>query len=165
MLTHESDFFDYLESVFKANSMNQQPGDELEQMERFIFLGLPYEKWYFQLLLRVLAFHTDKFKDIERFALQEFENPNYRKSTPRSSKLSFSRQHWSSSSANSTAGAKLAAAAKILCLPPTPQRQPSPTPRLPPSGSWPLMAKREKALPHLKVFLDRRKPRSYQLAT
>lgn len=88
ILTH-SDFFDFLESVFKANSMNQQLKDELEQMERFIFLGLPYEKWYFQLLLRILAFNTDKFKDIERFALKEFENTNLLKIYTEEFKIEF----------------------------------------------------------------------------
>ncbi len=74
VLTH-SDFFDYLESVFKSNSMNQDLKEELEGAERYIFLGLPYEKWYFQLLLRVLSMHSDKLKEVERLALREFEDP------------------------------------------------------------------------------------------
>ena len=74
VLTH-SDFFDYLQSVFKDISMNEDLKDELEDMERYIFLGLPFEKWYFQLLLRVLSLHSDKLKEIERLALKKFENP------------------------------------------------------------------------------------------
>jgi len=74
ILTH-SDFFDYLDSIFKSNSMNQDLKDELEKAERYIFLGLPYEKWYFQMLLRILSLHSDKLKEIERTALKEFEDP------------------------------------------------------------------------------------------
>lgn len=75
VLTH-SDFFDYLDSVFKANSMNIELKDELERAERYIFLGLPYEKWYFQILLRILSLHADKLKEVERLAMREFEDPN-----------------------------------------------------------------------------------------
>ncbi|MEM9919037.1 MAG: SIR2 family protein [Bacteroidota bacterium] len=77
ILTH-SDFFDYLNSVFKGNSMNSELRSELENAEQYIFLGLPYEKWYFQLLLRVLSMHSDKLRDVERLAFKEFENPNLR---------------------------------------------------------------------------------------
>lgn len=74
ILTHQ-DFFDYLESAFEGNSMSPELQDELEGAERFIFLGLPYEKWYFQLILRVLALHSEKLKEAERLALKEFEDP------------------------------------------------------------------------------------------
>ena len=74
ILTH-GDFFDYMESMFRSNSMHNGLKDELEKAERYIFLGLPYEKWYFQMLLRVLSFHSDKLKEVERTALLEFENP------------------------------------------------------------------------------------------
>ncbi len=74
VLTHQ-DFFDYLESAFKSKSMSPELRDELEGVERFIFLGLPYDKWYFQLVLRVLALHSDKFKEVQGLASQEFEDP------------------------------------------------------------------------------------------
>lgn len=74
ILTH-GDFFDYLDSIFKSNSMNQELKEEIEKAERFIFLGLPYEKWYLQMLLRILSLHSDKLKEIERTALKEFEDP------------------------------------------------------------------------------------------
>ena len=74
VLTH-GDFFDYLNSVFQGNSMNSEIRHELENAERYIFLGLPYEKWYFQLLLRVLSMHSEKLREVERLALKEFENP------------------------------------------------------------------------------------------
>lgn len=73
VLTH-SDFFDYLQSVLKGNSMHDELRETLEKAERYIFLGVPYEKWYFQLLLRILSLHSDKLKEVERLALKEFEN-------------------------------------------------------------------------------------------
>lgn len=88
VLTH-SDFFDYLDSVFKSNSMNQELKDELEKAERYIFLGLPYEKWYFQMLLRVLSLHSDKLKEIERTALKEFEDPRLHEIYTEEFKLDF----------------------------------------------------------------------------
>lgn len=74
VLTHQN-FFDYLKSVFEGNNIHESLKTKLENAERYIFLGLPYEKWYFQLLLRVLSMHSDKLKEVERLALKEFENP------------------------------------------------------------------------------------------
>ncbi len=74
VLTHR-DFFDYLDSMFN-NQMNEELRNELENAERYIFLGLPYEKWYFPLLLRWLSIDSDKLKEIERLALREFEEPH-----------------------------------------------------------------------------------------
>ena len=67
VLTH-NDLFDYLHSVFNSNSMHQELKTELADAYNYLFLGLPFEKWYLQLLLRVLSLHTDKLKSLERFA-------------------------------------------------------------------------------------------------
>ncbi len=77
ILTH-SDFFDHLGSIFHF-PMNEDLKQELESAERYIFLGLPYEKWYFQLLLRWLSIESDKLKEIERLAIREFEEPHLHK--------------------------------------------------------------------------------------
>lgn len=77
ILTHQ-DFFDYLDSVFKSNSIHEDLLLTLENAERYIFLGLPYERWYFQLLLRILSLHSEKLREVERLALEEFENPRLR---------------------------------------------------------------------------------------
>ena len=73
VLTHR-DFFSYLDSVFNGNSMNKDILQELENAECYIFLGLPYERWYFQLLLRVLSMHSDRLSEVDRFAFKEIEN-------------------------------------------------------------------------------------------
>ncbi|MEL7423196.1 MAG: SIR2 family protein [Bacteroidota bacterium] len=72
VLTHQ-DFFAYMESMFTSNGMHEDLKLTLENAERYIFLGLPYERWYFQLLLRMLSMQD--LKEVERLALQEFENP------------------------------------------------------------------------------------------
>lgn len=69
VLTH-NDLFDYLQSIFSGNSMARELKTELSEAYNYLFLGLPFEKWYLQLLLRVLSLHTDKLKSLERFASQ-----------------------------------------------------------------------------------------------
>ncbi len=88
VLTHQ-DFFDYLNSVFNSSSMHEDLKLTLKSAERFIFLGLPYEKWYFQLLLRVLSLQADELQEIERLALQEFDNENLQKIYAGEFKLDF----------------------------------------------------------------------------
>ncbi len=58
VLTH-NDLFGYLEAVFLGGKMNMEFKAELMQASNYIFLGLPFDKWYMQLLLRVLSLHVD----------------------------------------------------------------------------------------------------------
>lgn len=67
VLTHK-DLFDFLKSVFEGKSMAPEMKGLLNEMEHFIFLGMPFEKWYLQLLLQVLTYITDKAEVLERFA-------------------------------------------------------------------------------------------------
>lgn len=161
VLTH-SDFFDYLESVFRANSMNQALKDELENMERYIFLGLPYEKWYFQLLLRVLSMHSDKLKEIERLALREFENPRLLKLYTEEFKIEFFPA--STEQFTNELFHQCEAAGLLKPLPTVNLEEadiPDPSPEL--LKEWVAEAETAKAIRHLKVFLDHRKPHSFQL--
>ena len=161
VLTH-GDFFDYLESVFKGNSMNPQLKDELERMERYIFLGLPYEKWYFQLLLRVLSLHSDKLKEIERLALKEFENPRLHKLYTEEFKIEFfpasTEEFIGELYRRCDAGGLLK---PLQPLNPAEAGIPDTTP----ASLRELIVEAEttEVMLHLKVFLDRRKPRSFQL--
>ncbi len=61
VLTH-NDLFGYLEAVFQGGKMNVDLKTELMQASNYIFLGLAYDKWYMQLLLRVLSLHVDGAK-------------------------------------------------------------------------------------------------------
>lgn len=58
VLTH-NDLFDYLEAVFVGGHINTDLKAELLQANNYIFLGLPFGKWYMQLILRVLGIHAD----------------------------------------------------------------------------------------------------------
>ncbi len=58
VLTH-NDLFSYLESGFTGGRMSTDLKAELLQANNYIFLGLPFGKWYMQLLLRVLGIHAD----------------------------------------------------------------------------------------------------------
>lgn len=158
VLTH-GDFFDYLESVFRANSMHPALKDELEAAERYIFLGLPYEKWYFQLLLRVLSMHSDKLKEVERLALREFENPQLCELYTEEFKIEFipsavplfvDELH------------RQCQAAGLLkqATPPDPALAGLPDLSLEQFQQRIAATETEDALHHLKAYLDRRKPRS-----
>ncbi len=159
VLTH-NDFFDYLESVFHGNSMNPELKDELENMEHYIFLGLPYEKWYFQLLLRVLSLHSDKLKKIERLALKEFEDPRLHKIYTAEFKLEFFP---ASTEAFITELYHRCGHEGLLKPLPAVNPDEAGIPDTTPEqlGELVANAKTDEAMLHLKVYLNRRKPRSY----
>lgn len=62
MVISHNDLFDYLESIYEAKSMDSNFKSALKQAKYFIFLGLPLESWYMQLLLRIFEFHVKKPK-------------------------------------------------------------------------------------------------------
>lgn len=161
VLTH-SDFFDYLESVFMAKSMHPQLKEELEKAERYIFLGLPYEKWYFQLLLRVLSMHSEKLRDVERMALEELENPKLQKLYTEEFKINFFASNPEVFIQDLYQACAKAGALKKL---PAPDPKLVGLPDLSADELKELVAKAhtQEAFLHLKALLDRRKPRSYAL--
>jgi hypothetical protein len=59
VLTHD-DLYDFFESVIEHRSMPELLKTRIREAYNFIFLGLPFDKWYMQLLLRVLGQHTNK---------------------------------------------------------------------------------------------------------
>lgn len=69
VLTHD-DLFDYLESIFQAQDMSQRLKDHIiHEAQSIIFLGVPFSKWYMQLILRILHMHKDE--DFMRFAASQ----------------------------------------------------------------------------------------------
>lgn len=58
VLTH-NDLFDYFESIFSRNSMPERLKKIIKEANNFIFLGISFDKWYMQLLLRILYIHND----------------------------------------------------------------------------------------------------------
>ncbi len=162
VLTH-SDFFDYLESVFMAKSMHPHLREEIESAERYIFLGLPYEKWYFQLLLRVLSMNSDKLKDVERLALEEFKNPKLQTLYSEEFKINFYPSDPAVFVANLFKACDQSGILKKI-----PPSDPTLTslPELNQTALKELIAKADldSTFLHLRVILDRRKPPNHSLA-
>lgn len=59
ILTYD-DFYDYLESVFKNNSMSPVLKDAIFKAEYFLFLGIPFDQWSMHLFMRVLRQSKEK---------------------------------------------------------------------------------------------------------
>lgn len=71
ILTH-NDLYDYFKSIFELNSLPEQLKQALKNREIncFIFLGVPFDKWYMQLLLRELGIHQNQ-DDFIRYAVNQ----------------------------------------------------------------------------------------------
>ena len=70
VLTHD-DLFDYFESIFQENSIPEKLKLNIRSADNFIFLGLDFEKWYMQLLLRILYLHNEQYEFMRYAANQE----------------------------------------------------------------------------------------------
>lgn len=66
ILSHD-DLYDYFKSIFKRQSMPSQLKDELSEILNIIFLGVSFDKWYLQILLRELEIHNQQYA-FTRFA-------------------------------------------------------------------------------------------------
>ena len=66
ILTYD-DFYDYLDSVGAGESMDIAIREAMQQAEYLLMAGLPYDKWYTQLLLRCLQKHADNCES-DRYA-------------------------------------------------------------------------------------------------
>jgi SIR2-like domain len=56
------DMFGYMEAIFEKKRMPQNVKLKIQQATHFIFLGVPLDKWYFHLFMRVLNMHRDTSK-------------------------------------------------------------------------------------------------------
>lgn len=68
VLTH-SDLFDFLKTLF--TDKDQWLQELLHEADCFLFIGVPFEKWYMQLLLQKLSKYTKSSDEAERYALPE----------------------------------------------------------------------------------------------
>jgi hypothetical protein len=59
VLTYQ-DLFDYFDSIFGARSMPTELKKIISETDNFLFLGIQFEKWYMQLLLRILGRYNVK---------------------------------------------------------------------------------------------------------
>ena len=70
VLTH-NDLYDYFKSIFARRSMPAHLSTQLRSIKNIIFLGIPFNKWYMQLLLRELEIHNPSFEFIRYASNQE----------------------------------------------------------------------------------------------
>ncbi len=75
VLTH-TDLFEFFESVFAGNSLPERYKRLIKEANNFIFLGIPFERWYMQLLMRILYLHNDF--DFVRYASNQSINEEVR---------------------------------------------------------------------------------------
>jgi len=59
VLTYD-DLFAFLKSVFEGRPISEELKTTINNAKHFVCLGLPLEKWYMQLLLRVLGLHVNE---------------------------------------------------------------------------------------------------------
>lgn len=71
VLTH-GDLYDYFKSIFSKKSMPDKLKIQLREAKSFLFLGVEFDKWYMQLLLRELEIHKEH--DFIRFAANQVKN-------------------------------------------------------------------------------------------
>ncbi|MBK9335877.1 MAG: SIR2 family protein [Lewinellaceae bacterium] len=67
-----TDFYSYLESAFEGNSMAPVLKENIWDADYFVFLGIPFDKWYMHLFMRILQQH-DKKRTSKKYAA----NPLY----------------------------------------------------------------------------------------
>ena len=66
VLSHD-DLYDYFKSIFAQQSMPEKLKIQLQEVKNFIFLGIPFDKWYMHLLMRELEIHNRRY-EFTRFA-------------------------------------------------------------------------------------------------
>lgn len=68
VITH-TDLFDFLKTLFEDK--DQWLKELLHEADCFLFIGVPFEKWYLQLLLQKLSKYAKSHEDAERYALPD----------------------------------------------------------------------------------------------
>lgn len=68
VLTH-NDLYDFFNSIFGERSMPKELKHVIQKAHNLLFLGIPFNKWYLQLLLRILSLHNDS--DFMRYAANQ----------------------------------------------------------------------------------------------
>ncbi|MBL7796948.1 MAG: SIR2 family protein [Saprospiraceae bacterium] len=69
VLSHD-DLYDYFKSIFARRSMPGELSDELRRVRNLLFLGVPFDKWYLQILLREFELHNEQYA-FTRFAANQ----------------------------------------------------------------------------------------------
>ncbi|MCB0639615.1 MAG: SIR2 family protein, partial [Lewinella sp.] len=67
------DLFSYMEAIFERKRMPEYVKGLIQQATYFIFLGMPLDKWYFHLFMRILNQHRNKRKS-KRYSASAWVN-------------------------------------------------------------------------------------------
>jgi hypothetical protein len=62
-----NDFYNYLESVFAARSMSPVLKENIWEADYFVFLGMPFDRWYVHMFMRILQQH-EKNRSSKKYA-------------------------------------------------------------------------------------------------
>ena len=85
MVLSHNDLYDYFKSIFARKSMPDKLKHSLKEVHNIIFLGIAFDKWYMQLLLRELGIHKQEFaftrfaanqlisKEVKTFCFEQFK--------------------------------------------------------------------------------------------
>lgn len=76
ILTHD-DLFDFLLAILGSRNLPGELKNALRTADNFLFLGFKFDKWYVQLLLRLLNLHNEQYK-FARFASNKVIKPETR---------------------------------------------------------------------------------------
>lgn len=66
VMTHQ-ELFEYFESLFAQRGIPQALKSSLYNAKQYLFIGVPFDRWYFQILLRLLNIRRD-FTKVQSFA-------------------------------------------------------------------------------------------------
>lgn len=70
------DLFSYMEAIFDRKRMPEYVKGSIQQATYFIFLGMPLDKWYFHLFMRILNQHLNKRRTKRYSASSWFNDEN-----------------------------------------------------------------------------------------
>ena len=66
-----NDFYNFMESTFLGNSMSSVLKEKIFEADYFIFLGMPFDRWYVHMFMRILQQHEQN-KSSKKYAANVF---------------------------------------------------------------------------------------------
>lgn len=66
-----NDFYSFMESTFEGNSMSPVLKEKIFEADYFVFLGMPFDRWYVHMFMRILQQHEQN-KSSKKYAANVF---------------------------------------------------------------------------------------------
>ena len=86
ILTHD-DFFNYLKNIIGDERLPTKIRESINKATDLIFIGFPFEKWWVQLLMRLLGLHV--FPGRNRWAIKGTKESNFTKIAKKQFRITF----------------------------------------------------------------------------